>query len=239
MPENKFGKYLMYAIGEIVLVAIGILLALSVNNWNEDQKRQNQRISLLENLKMDARATKENITLLIDIRKDILVRRRKYLDYASKKDLKISVDSLSHYANWEGDKSVEKWPILTTYEAALSSGEIELIQNRDLLQLYNNLKIRNEQRLKMADYHFQSELLFGINDFRKKYGSMELFFMGDEKAMEDLTDDPAKLRMAYYDDDTYSTIATEFDIWTNQLRILERIGQLNDSILIVLRQQLE
>jgi hypothetical protein len=33
--ENKTGKYLKYAIGEIVLVVIGILIALQINNWNE------------------------------------------------------------------------------------------------------------------------------------------------------------------------------------------------------------
>jgi len=36
--ENKTGKYLKYAIGEIVLVVIGILIALSINNWNENRK---------------------------------------------------------------------------------------------------------------------------------------------------------------------------------------------------------
>ena len=38
LTENKFSKYLLYAIGEIILVVIGILIALSINNWNEDRK---------------------------------------------------------------------------------------------------------------------------------------------------------------------------------------------------------
>jgi hypothetical protein len=38
LSENKFSKYLFYAIGEIVLVVIGILIALQVNNWNEKRK---------------------------------------------------------------------------------------------------------------------------------------------------------------------------------------------------------
>jgi uncharacterized membrane protein YgaE (UPF0421/DUF939 family) len=36
--ENKLSRYLLYAIGEIVLVVIGILIALQVNNWNEGRK---------------------------------------------------------------------------------------------------------------------------------------------------------------------------------------------------------
>jgi len=38
IKENRASKYLLYAIGEIVLVVIGILIALSINNWNEKNK---------------------------------------------------------------------------------------------------------------------------------------------------------------------------------------------------------
>jgi len=40
--ENKTGKYFKYAIGEIILVVIGILIALQINNWNENRKYQNE-----------------------------------------------------------------------------------------------------------------------------------------------------------------------------------------------------
>ena len=40
LSENKFSKYLIYAIGEIILVVIGILIALQINNWNESEKNQ-------------------------------------------------------------------------------------------------------------------------------------------------------------------------------------------------------
>jgi hypothetical protein len=40
LEQNKFSKYLLYAIGEIVLVVIGILIALSINNWNENRKTE-------------------------------------------------------------------------------------------------------------------------------------------------------------------------------------------------------
>ena len=49
LSEGKTGKYLKYAIGEIILVVIGILIALSINNWNENQKLRNQEITYLNN----------------------------------------------------------------------------------------------------------------------------------------------------------------------------------------------
>jgi hypothetical protein len=51
--ENKTGKYLKYAIGEIVLVVIGILIALSINNWNENRKQHLNDIEFLKNLRAE------------------------------------------------------------------------------------------------------------------------------------------------------------------------------------------
>jgi hypothetical protein len=58
VSENKFSKYLLYAIGEIILVVIGIVLALQLNNWNEQRKLKVQEVELLnytlENIKRDS-----------------------------------------------------------------------------------------------------------------------------------------------------------------------------------------
>jgi hypothetical protein len=58
LTENKFSKYLIYAFGEIILVVIGILIALQINNWNEERKiAANESYILneiLNNLKEDA-----------------------------------------------------------------------------------------------------------------------------------------------------------------------------------------
>ncbi len=57
MEQNKTGKYFKYAVGEIVLVVIGILIALSINNWNEQSKANNLEAEyycrLLEDLIQD------------------------------------------------------------------------------------------------------------------------------------------------------------------------------------------
>ena len=51
--ENKTGKYFKYAIGEIVLVVIGILIALSINNWNTNRINHIKEDNYLVNLKSD------------------------------------------------------------------------------------------------------------------------------------------------------------------------------------------
>ena len=47
LTENKFSKYLIYAIGEIILVVIGILIALQINNWNHERLNRKQEIKIL------------------------------------------------------------------------------------------------------------------------------------------------------------------------------------------------
>ena len=68
MEKNKTGKYLKYAFGEIVLVVIGILIALQINNWNElNKERANEKIILNEirdNLKFDLKDFESNIANL-------------------------------------------------------------------------------------------------------------------------------------------------------------------------------
>jgi len=56
MEKNNAGKYLKYAIGEIVLVVIGILIALSINNWNEQRKQNRNLRDLYSNLLLDIKA---------------------------------------------------------------------------------------------------------------------------------------------------------------------------------------
>ncbi|MBK8515376.1 MAG: hypothetical protein IPL55_03525 [Saprospiraceae bacterium] len=51
LNDGKTTKYLKYAIGEIVLVVIGILIALQINNWNENRKTRLDEIKLLTNIK--------------------------------------------------------------------------------------------------------------------------------------------------------------------------------------------
>lgn len=50
LSENRLSKYLLYAIGEIILVVIGILIALSINNWNEEIKDREKEIKYLSNI---------------------------------------------------------------------------------------------------------------------------------------------------------------------------------------------
>ena len=61
LSENKFSKYVIYAIGENFLVVIGILIALQINNWNEEKKTKVVEIEILTQFKEDLNDDIESI----------------------------------------------------------------------------------------------------------------------------------------------------------------------------------
>ena len=69
MEKNKTRKYLKYAIGEIVLVVIGILIALQINNWNENRKNLIIENTLYSSIISDLKVDEEKLNILLDDKK--------------------------------------------------------------------------------------------------------------------------------------------------------------------------
>ena len=66
IPNKGMGKYLVYALGEIVLVVLGILIALSINNWNEERKETQRLRSILQILADDLENDLENVEEILE-----------------------------------------------------------------------------------------------------------------------------------------------------------------------------
>jgi len=130
MEKNKTGKYLKYAIGEILLVMIGILLALQVSNWNSDRKDRISERKLLDNIHRDFIANKVNFDSL----KVFNYRNVAALD--SMIDLfPIDGDSGKLKTFWEYNKNIEDIrynAYSSTVETVISSNSLELIENEEL-----------------------------------------------------------------------------------------------------------
>jgi hypothetical protein len=128
VTENKFSKYLYYAIGEIVLVVIGILIALQINNWNEGRKELGKGREIMQEIKENLEYNNEefkkeikeeqSVINSIDIVRENLKLHKGYLD------------SLGfHFLN------VAYWPPFikksSGYEALKSQG-VEVIKSAEL-----------------------------------------------------------------------------------------------------------
>ncbi|RRQ48124.1 hypothetical protein DZC72_10375 [Maribacter algicola] len=134
LEEGKTSKYLKYAIGEIVLVVIGILIALQINNWNEERKSKNLEISYLKNLKEDVKSDSlyferswfTNVGKKIE---GLTKAKNYYLDGIVPLDTISFINDIS-YGGIYGIGTIT--PNSRTYKELVSTGNISLITNQDI-----------------------------------------------------------------------------------------------------------
>jgi len=138
---NKTGKYFKYAVGETLLVVIGILIALQINNWNESRKQTISEKEFITSVKSDLRQDKyfiNHIVELIEPKVDAYKSLNRDLQYLYEND-RVKLDSLFH--NYFKSQRTF-YPISGSYESAVSGNKITVFRNKDLIRsiikLYNS-----------------------------------------------------------------------------------------------------
>ena len=160
IDSGSVTKYLLYASGEILLVVIGILIALQVNNWNEERKAEAEEQEILQSLVEDLEfAITESRAMITRDSMDVVILRDFLLgkDLGKYADNPVTVDSLVIGAIWGVGQST---PVIQTYNDIKSSGKMALIQNEEIrnrlafLEFRSN-EIRNSLNDKLIVQQFQ------------------------------------------------------------------------------------
>ncbi len=134
LNEGKTSKYLKYAIGEIVLVVIGILIALQANNWNENRISYTKKEKLLHALKIEFTSNLAQLDKVLYFDKIVLEGTKRLMDIDPENSVEITSDSMP---NWLQNISF-RWtfnPINGALRSGISSGEIHLIKSDSLVNL--------------------------------------------------------------------------------------------------------
>ena len=154
MEKNKTGKYFKYAIGEIVLVVIGILIALQINNSNNQRIENIREVEYLKNIKLDLIKDIENLNYNIDFRKKKSLGIKKLISQINGQPIQDLNETaynvlLSLYQ--------EKFqPSNVTYNDLVSSGNMNIISN-------DSIKI----------YLFELSLLYQANSYNNEHETSE------------------------------------------------------------------
>lgn len=153
LSENKMGKYLLYATGEIFLVVIGILIALSINNWNENQKLAEQRQQLISSLIEDF---EYNRSIIIDDglaqANALLNDMQLFYDLTKPDSADVTLDSLRYVAQ-AFFRNIIFTANLTSLNEATSNGKLSLLGNKQLL---NKFSLFQQYHDAFQDYNDQS-----------------------------------------------------------------------------------
>lgn len=215
MAENKLGKYLWYALGEIFLVVVGILIALQVNNWNEERVEQQQikqyLLSLVGDLQSDMdmlETVDRQISILIDKSKRAAAYMEgRSLDEIANIDLYIFFRSPS-YRPFEWNRA--------TLAHLKNSGALRQIRNRQLAKMiseYDALTQHLDQ-----DYTNDQNDIRGFSDL--VLGVVNMNYPGRDQIEAYFDGDGDYLKSGLRESDLYR------DVKRNDLPLLT--GEIND-----------
>jgi hypothetical protein len=169
MEKNKTGKYFKYAIGEIVLVVIGILIALSINNWNENKKSEFNELKLLKQIEQDLVENRKEYNNLKMFNNSMLKAGEFVLNHI-KDDLPLTDSLLYHFQFTK--YQIDFNPIKTSYVFMLNSGLNELKNDSlriALTKFYEQdislVSLRNDKLLAIQINHLDP---FMIKNFKEE-----------------------------------------------------------------------
>jgi len=146
ISEGKTKKYILYAIGEIFLVVIGILIALQVSNWNQERINTYQEINALDNLKTELQNNIKDLKGSDTLYQNFEISTEKSLQFFKKN---LSIDDLKAIDTLVQTKYTTFPLTRTTYDEMLNTGKFYNLKNKSLRTQITNLYAK-------AEVHFQA-----------------------------------------------------------------------------------
>ncbi len=180
LSKNKVSKYLLYAIGEITLVVIGILIASSINNKNDEISKRNAEKNFYRNIKQQLLDDADNIKSQIEYN-STYSEQFKYgielieLNDRNNKDTlgKIAVN-LTNYSDFDRQGNI--------YETMVNSGDIKLLRNNEIIERLRRLEETYIYANRMETIHFDvvisivPDLMKSIRLYSNKVENVEYLF---------------------------------------------------------------
>jgi len=127
--ENKALKYMRYAFGEIILVVIGILIALSINNWNNTRKNRNREAFFVNQLDADLQTSKIELKEIMVFFSDNAIASGKVVHAFYKPSLQKDFNPMVFMSPLKNGRYI---PVMGTAKSLVSSGNIDLLRSVEL-----------------------------------------------------------------------------------------------------------
>lgn len=159
LEKNLVSRYLIYALGEIVLVMVGILLALQVNNWNEERKERKIEKEILEDLRIEFRENLADAQRVSDGNKGIYMAMSRLQEFIASRTFEQEATDTLLYALFD-------WYDYTPKPGAsnnlIFSGSLNLIQNealRNLLTIWTGVNAELDDDEQLAISYSQQNII--------------------------------------------------------------------------------
>lgn len=169
LTENKFSKYLLYAIGEIVLVVIGILIALQVNTWNQNRLNSKVEKQLLEAIQIKMKYNRFQYETGYNRYNEVLKASTQLIKISTNQLTSINQEEVDYYFhNLSKRFLVGNSNKTSIYDEMIGSGQLNLLKSRELRSELTSLKANLELLASYED--LQTSFVDNhLNPFLNKY----------------------------------------------------------------------
>ena len=141
MEKNKTGKYFKYAIGEILLVIIGILIAVSINGWNEERKLKIEEQAILKDLKQEMETNLEALEIVIEEHEKSFEAAKEMRALFGNRDAFNKMPDSTYASIFiKMNNNYTYDPRNGILNSIISSGQVNIISNKELKYLMASLK---------------------------------------------------------------------------------------------------
>ena len=188
MSENKTGKYLKYAIGEIILVVIGILIALQINNWNENRKLENKKQELIIGLIDDFEENIKELKIAIMYSDTLSYQMESFFNNAYSTNIQIPIDSIKTLADGFF-RPVSFYSPMVTYDGEKANGNLSLLKNKELFTHFAAFEKTHLDFINHQDEKRKSFYQGPIWELKKYAGSAYLLIGGQQKYIKNIDDE--------------------------------------------------
>ncbi len=171
--ENRFSKYLLYAIGEIILVVIGILIALRVNNANLQRLDNAQEAQYLTAIQQECRTNSANLATGIQFCERILTAINYIVDNLDTPVETLDIDSLNASLG-ETMLYVTTTYIQDTYREMQSSGHLSLIRSDSIKNQITAINSFYDQYRRIEDDSWHTHFSLVYIPFTSKHLNMQI-----------------------------------------------------------------
>ncbi len=132
LGDRKFGNYLAYAVGEIILVVIGILIALAINNSNQERIDREREQVYLSGLRQEFRFSKVKLQELIEVNRQNLEGAKKILEYMTDREARPTEQQVSELLYSAFSLDVAFNPNNSLLQEMINSGSLKGISSDEL-----------------------------------------------------------------------------------------------------------
>ena len=153
LSSNKIGSYLKYALGEIALVVIGILIALNINNWNSLEIKRKEEIQTYQQIIRQISEDQKELIKVRDLNNYHTSQFGKAIQIISSKNsnkidsLAILTMALSQYSDFNSGGYI--------YVTLVNSGDIKLLKNMSISNKLQKLEMTYSNINKLEDIHWE------------------------------------------------------------------------------------